>query len=73
MNIKQRITSKTPSFWKKVQKLGIIAGTVGGAILASPVTLPAALISIAGYLVTAGTVTAALSQLTIEDKNETDS
>lgn len=73
MNIKQRITSKTPSFWKKVQKLGIIAGTVGGAILASPVTLPGALISIAGYLVTAGTVTAALSQLTIEDKNETES
>ena len=66
MTIKKRLVSKTPDFWKKAQKIGIIAGTIGGALLAAPAALPAVVISIGGYLVAVGTVTAALSQLTVE-------
>jgi len=68
-NLQQRWNTKTPTFWKKVQKIGIIAGTIGGIIIASPVALPALLISASGYLLLAGTVTATLSQLTVESTN----
>jgi len=61
-----RWKSKTPSFWKKVQKIGIIAGALGGALLAAPIALPAVLVSGATYLVVIGTTTATLSQLTKE-------
>jgi hypothetical protein len=68
-NLQQRWNAKTPTFWKKMQKIGIIAGTIGGIIIASPVALPALLISASGYLLLAGTVTATLSQLTLESTN----
>jgi len=42
-----------------------VIGAVGTAILTAPVTLPATLIAISGYLVTAGGVVTAVSQLTI--------
>lgn len=68
----KRWKSETPSFWKKVQKIGLIAGGLGAAILAAPVTLPATIISVGGYLALAGSVTATLSQLTVEDKEVLD-
>ena len=66
-NIKKRWNAKTPKFWKKVQKIAIAVGTAAGVVIAAPITLPAAVITVAGYLVTAGTVAATLSQLTVED------
>ncbi len=65
-NLKDRWKAKVPEFWKKVQKVGIIAGVIGGALLAAPVSLPATLITGATYLVVIGTTTATLSQLTKE-------
>lgn len=69
-NLKERWQAKTPKFWKKVQRIGIIAGALGAALVAVPVALPVAIITGAGYLIAAGTVTAALSQLTVEDNNK---
>jgi ammonia channel protein AmtB len=68
--LKQRWDAPTPSFWKKVQRIAIVAGAVAGVIIAAPVTLPAALVTAAGYVVTAGTVAATLSQLTVEDNKK---
>lgn len=68
--LKDRWSSKTPTFWKKVQRIGLVAGALGAALIAAPIALPAALITASGYLVAVGGVTAALSQLTIEDKKE---
>jgi uncharacterized membrane protein HdeD (DUF308 family) len=70
--LKDRWSSKTPTFWKKVQRVGIVAGALGAALIAAPIALPAALITASGYLVAAGGVTAALSQLTVEDKKDTE-
>lgn len=64
MEILERISEPTPSFWKKVQRIGLIAGAIGGAIMTAPVSLPAGILAIGGYLATAGAVTATLSQLT---------
>ena len=69
-NLKKRWNAKTPTFWKKVQRIGIVAGAVGAAIIAAPITLPVALVTTGGYLVAVGGVTAALSQLTVEDKKD---
>ena len=64
--LKTRWNGKTPTFWKKVQRLGVVAGAIGGVIIAAPVALPAALVTLSGYLLLAGSVTATLSQLTVE-------
>ncbi len=65
--LKKRWKSETPKFWKKVQKVGIASGAVGAVLIGAPVSLPATLVTIGGYLVTAGSLTAALSQLTVKD------
>ena len=65
-NLRERWNAKTPSFWKKVQRIGIIAGAIGAAIIAVPVSLPVAVVTSAGYLIAIGGVTATLSQLTKE-------
>jgi ABC-type xylose transport system permease subunit len=65
--MRQRFKAKTPSFWKKVQKIGIVVAALGGAIATAPIALPAAIVALGGYLATAGAVTGILSQLTVED------
>jgi uncharacterized membrane protein HdeD (DUF308 family) len=69
-NLKERWNAKTPKFWKKVQRIGLVAGALGAAIIAAPIALPVALVTTGGYLVAVGGVTAALSQLTVEDKKD---
>ena len=70
-DLKKRWNAPTPKFWKKVQKVAIALGAAAGVIIAAPITLPATVITVAGYVVTAGTVAATLSQLTVENKNVT--
>ena len=70
--LKERWQSKTPKFWKRVQRWAIITGSAAGVILAAPIALPAVVITVAGYVVTAGTVAATLSQLTVDDNAEED-
>ncbi len=68
LSITERITAPTPKFFRIVRTLGLLLGTIGGTILTIPVAIPAALTTIAGYLVTAGAVTAAVSQTTVDWK-----
>ena len=70
MSIKQRWCAKTPKFWRKVQKISIIIGAVAGVIISAPIALPAVVVTLSGYAITAGTVAATLSQLTIEDSDQ---
>lgn len=67
MSIKKRWSAKTPKFWKRVQKIAITVGAVAGVLIAAPITLPAAVVTVASYAITAGTVAATLSQLTVEN------
>jgi len=70
-SLKERWNAKTPRFWKRVQRIAIIAGTVAGIVIAAPVTLPAAVVTAAGYIVAVGTAVATTAQLTKEDNPET--
>jgi len=69
-NLKERWNAKTPKFWKKVQKIAVLAGTIAGIIIAAPVALPATVITAAGYVVAIGTAVATTAQLTKEDNPE---
>ena len=63
MNIVQRINAPTPSFFKKLRNIGLALAGISAAIASSPVVLPVALISFAGYAAVAGGVIGAVSQL----------
>lgn len=58
----QRLKSETPKFWQTVGKIGVVLTSISGAILVAPVALPAALLTAAGYMATAGAVAAAISK-----------
>ncbi len=70
MSMRERWSAPTPKFWKRVQKIAITVGAVAGVIIAAPITLPAAVVTVATYAITAGTVAATLSQLTIESNEQ---
>lgn len=70
MNLKQRWNSETPTFWKKVQKIGLGIGAVGGLLVSGTIVVPATLVTIGGYMVAVGSVTAVLSKLTIKDNSQ---
>ena len=63
MNIIDRLIGPTPKFFKKVRTIGLALTAVSASLLASPVTLPAILVQIAGYLAVAGSVATAVSQV----------
>lgn len=66
-SIINRLTSPTPTFFRKLRNIGIALAAAGGAILAAPVAMPAIIVTIGGYLVAAGGVITAVSQATTEN------
>ena len=68
--IKTRWNSKTPVFWKKVQKVGIIAAGIATLIATAPVSLPALVVTAGGYLAVASGAIATISQLAVENPED---
>ena len=64
MNLVKREKAPTPKFFKVLRNIGLVLAAVGGTILAAPVALPVIVTSVGGYLVVAGSVVSAVSQLT---------
>jgi len=62
--IVDRIKAPTPKFFKVLRNVGLVLAGVGTVLLTAPVSLPAAVVKIGGYLVTAGGVATAVSQIT---------
>ena len=69
MNVVQRVKAPTPKFFKTLRTIGLALAAVGGALLAAPIALPAALISVAGYITLAGGVMTAVSQTAVDTVN----
>lgn len=65
ISIVQRAQAPTPPFFKKLRTIGLVLAATGGAIIAKADDLPAVATTIAGYLTLAGSITGAISQLTI--------
>lgn len=64
LSVVQRLTAPTPKIFKIFRTVGLSLAAAGGAILAAP-AMPVILISIAGYLIAAGTVMTAVSQVAV--------
>ena len=69
MTIRKRAMAPTPKFFKVLRNIGLVLAAVGGSILATPIALPVAITAVGGYLVVAGGVASAVSQLTTVSKN----
>ena len=70
MTIIKRAKAPTPKFFKVLRNIGLVLAAVGGSILAAPVTLPVAIVSIGGYVAVAGGVISAVSQLTTSSDDD---
>ncbi|MGO2103495.1 hypothetical protein [Psychroflexus halocasei] len=70
MDIKERVNSPTPKLFKKLRNIGLIMAAVGGTILTAPVSLPALITSIGGYIAVAGGVLSSVSQITVKDAKQ---
>ena len=66
----QRMQRPTPKFFQKIRNVGLSLAAVGASLLAAPVSLPAVLLKIAGYLTVAGSVAGTVSQAAVKNENE---
>lgn len=64
-NLVNRVTNKTPKFFKLLRTIGIALAAASGAIMAAPIELPDVINSIAGYVAVAGSVMGAVSQTAV--------
>ena len=60
----------TPKFFRVLRTIGLALAAASGALLAAPIALPAAVITIAGYAAVAGTVATAVSQTAIPKEED---
>ena len=67
MKLVKRAQAPTPKFFKVLRNVGLVLAAIGGTILAAPIALPVVLTSVGGYLVVAGGVASAVSQLTVKE------
>ena len=72
MNVVQRMKSPTPKFFRVLRNIGLVLASASAALLAAPIALPAAVVTVAGYLTVAGSVVTAVSQTAIPKEEEDD-
>jgi hypothetical protein len=65
--VKNRAMAPTPPFFQFLKKAGLIIAAVGTAVLTAPGAVPAIFLTYAGHAVTAGTILATISQLTVDE------
>ena len=66
MKIIDRLKAKTPKFYKTLRNVGMGLAAAGAVLVASPIAIPAILVTIGGYLIVAGSVATAVSQTVTE-------
>lgn len=64
MTIVERAKAPTPKFFKVLRSIGLALLAISGTIIAAPVALPVALVSVAGYVAVAGSIISVVSQMT---------
>ncbi|MFY0653026.1 MAG: hypothetical protein JXQ96_13375 [Cyclobacteriaceae bacterium] len=67
MKVIERVKAPTPKFFKTLRTIGIGLAAAGATVLASPVALPAGIVTIGGYLIAGGSVLSAVSQTTVDE------
>lgn len=68
LNLVDRVLEPTPKWFRIVRNLGLALSAVGGVLVAAPVALPAAVVSVGGYLLLGGSIIGAVSQTAISQE-----
>ena len=69
LNIVERVQGETPKFFKKLRNIGLVMAAVGSALVSAPVTLPVIVVTVGGYMIVAGSVASAISQVTVNNES----
>ena len=69
-NVIQRVQEPTPRFFRKIRNIGLLFTALSGAMLAAPLILPAAVITVVGYIAIAGAIASAISQTAITNEGQ---
>jgi uncharacterized membrane protein HdeD (DUF308 family) len=69
MNIIVRTKSPTPKFFRVLRSIGLALLAISGSVIAAPVALPVAVVTVAGYVAVAGGVISAVSQMTVDSSS----
>jgi len=72
MNLAERVKAPTPKFFRVIRNIGLALAAAGTALLASPIVLPAAIVTLGGYLTVGGVVLSAVSQATVEKEDDSE-
>ncbi len=64
-----RLTANSPKFFKKLQYFGLYLSAVGGGLIAIP-GIPEKIVTIGGYLLTAGAVLSVVAKLPVTNPEE---
>jgi len=68
MNLIERAKAPTPRFFRILRSIGLVLLAISGTVIAAPVALPVAIVTVAGYMAVAGGVITAVSQMTVGDE-----
>ena len=66
MKFIERVSGRTPKFFRVVRNIGLVLAAVSGTLASAPIALPAVIVKIAGYLAVASTVASTVSQTAVE-------
>lgn len=61
----KRMQSPTPRFFRVLRNAGLVLTAISSVVAAAPVTLPAGIITVSGYLALAGGIASAISQTAV--------
>ncbi len=70
MDIIKRMKAPVPKFFRVLRTVGLALAAAGAAIIAAPVSLPAGIASLGGYLAVGGAVLSAVSQVTTKGEDQ---
>ncbi|MEN6456944.1 MAG: hypothetical protein ABFD10_22035 [Prolixibacteraceae bacterium] len=70
MTIYERAKAPKPRFFRILRTIGLALAAAGAAIIAAPVSLPAGISALGGYLALGGAVLTAVSQVTVEQEEQ---
>ena len=68
MGILARFNAPTPKFFKVLRNIGLGLAATGGALIATPIALPAMVVLFGQYLVVVGTVASAVAQTAVSNE-----
>lgn len=68
MTIVERAKAPTPKFFKVLRTIGLALLAISGSVVAAPIALPVAVVTVAGYVAVAGGVLSAVSQITTDNE-----